>query len=237
VLVVPAGTGWVIVVAFVGISSPHYLNVLYNVYGAAHLLTLPSASGFAPSLSYFQGQVWIAWVGTDSSHTMNVQALGPQGISPGSRTTLPTATNSLAPALTSDTGDGKLLLSWEVAGTHYLNFESSTDGLHWIAGLATPIALHSLLTPTLLAATVPSTSSPPTQQVYAWCWTAEDSDRSLDIMYSSNIGTWPGPTILLVSSLGSPALGYSGAKQSLVLAWTQTVGQGIDVAILPVVGQ
>jgi hypothetical protein len=74
--------------------------------------------------------------------------------------------------------------------------------------------------------------------VYAWCWTVEDLDHSVGIMYLSNLSTWSGPvTTYLVSSLGAPALGYSGAKQSLVLAWTQTIGQGIDVTVLPVTGQ
>jgi len=239
VLALQVGTSAVVVLAWAGTNSTHSLHVLYDAYGATgkpKLLTMTTSSNYAPSLAFFGGQIWIAWVGTDSSHTVNVQALGPQGIKPGSRTTLPTATNTQSPSLTSDTADSKLLLSWEVAGTHYLNFESSTDGLSWTEGLGAPVALHSLLTPTLLAATIASTSSPPTQVVYAWCWTAEDMDRSVDIMYSADIATWAGPTILLISSLGAPALGYIGASQELLLAWTQTTGSGIDIAILPANG-
>jgi hypothetical protein len=227
VIVVPAASGNVAVIAWTGTDSRHHLNVTYDVYGSPHKVTLPETSPYAPSLAYFGGQIWISWAGTDGGRTLNVLALGPQGLTPGVKTTLWSNGSHATPDLSPDPTDNLLLLSWQMAATTHVNFLQSSDGSHWSLGIPAPLGAASQFSPAMMVINSPPANVPG----YYLCWTAQYD--SLDVAPSATLTSWANPTrSLILYTIGAPALGYTSQYNQILIAWTGT-DHHIKVTMLP----
>jgi hypothetical protein len=231
VIVVPSSTSNVVVLAWAGSSSSHALYVMYDVYGAKQKLILPYSSSYSPSLAYFAGQIWMAWTGTDSKHTLNVIALGPKGQTLGTHVTLSGDGSNAGPALVADPLDNELLLSWQMSSGSKLNFVTSSNGTTWTAGLPSPSSQTSNSTPAMMVID-PAPSGMP---VYYWSWTSTSSSKGLTVMASSALGTWPSwPDGLPKSAIDAPELGYAGQANQILVAWTDaSSSHHLNVSIVP----
>lgn len=237
ITVVPTSTANVVVIGWRG--TDQRLNVLYDVYGALgtpRKATFNETSSYAPALTYFAGQIWLAWTGTNSGHSLNVRALGPQGMTPGNKATLWQDSSVATPALTADVHDNLLLLSWchtTSSGTcGQLDMVQSPDGVNWTETLSTPSRQTSGMTPPAMALTSPSGGMVP----YYWAWIGTDRAHSLNLMDTATLNSWQSPAIILSdTSISSPALGYVGQNRQILLAWTGTDGaHHMNIAILAV---
>jgi hypothetical protein len=219
VLVVPSPNGNAAVIAWTGTDRSHHLNVIYDVYGSPHKIVLPETSPFAPSLAYFNEQIWISWSGTNGSRTLNVLGLGPQGLTPGTKTTLWSYGSVAAPDLFTDSIDSthsQLGLAWPMQSTYDVDILQSSDGANWAAQSA-PLAPLSPFSPSVMAISQLPANSPD----YFLCW----ADWN-DIVQLAPSNTPPGfnlPGIpVLQSTIGSPALGYNRQNGQIFVAWTDT---------------
>ena len=147
VMAMPAGSGSAVVIAWAGTDAAHHLNVIYDVYGSPQKVTLAERSVYPPSLAYFAGQVWIAWTGNDPNQSLNVLALGAQGLTPGAKTIFGSDSSTATPDLVPDTVDNRLLLTWQMRTTRQLNFVESPDGVNWSPGLSAPSPQTSFVSP------------------------------------------------------------------------------------------
>lgn len=237
ITVIPTSTANVVVIGWRG--TDQRLNVLYDVYGALgtpRKATFNETSGYAPALTYFAGQIWLAWTGTNAGHSLNVLALGPQGVTRSTTVTLWQDSSVAAPSFAADVRDNLLLLSWchtTSGGTcGQLDMVQSPDGLKWTETLSTPSAQTSGMTPPVLALTSPSGGMVP----YYWAWIGTDRSHSLNLMNTSTLNTWQSPVVTFSdTSISSPALGYAGQSRQILLAWTGTDGaHHLNIAILAV---
>jgi hypothetical protein len=230
VVVVPTATTNVVVIAWTGTDTNHHLHVMYNAYGTQQTVTLTATSSYAPSLAYFGGQLWIAWAGTDSNHTLNVQALGPQGITPGAITTLSGDITNASPSLAPDINDGQLLLSWQMRGSSDLTFAKSVNGVGWTTEATLSPNLTSPLAPYMMVVNPP----PAGMRTYYWIWTNWAQSVVLNQAYTE--GNWPTSAFILPeTSIGSPSIGYVGQKHQVLVVWTGTDrNHHINVATVPV---
>jgi polyvinyl alcohol dehydrogenase (cytochrome) len=232
VTVVQAGTVNVVVVAWIGTNRAHTLNIVYDVYEAAGVrkkLTLSDTSGFAPSLAAFGGQIWLGWTGTSANHSVNVLSLGPEGMLPGVKTTLPQFSTLAGPTLAADTQDNQLLLTWQTAGSNQLQLAQSADGAQWSVAQA---AQESGTTPDAMAIDkTPSNMAP-----YYWSWQGTDPQHSINVWSSTALNAWPDAVMTLgETSYGPPVVGYTGQANRILLVWTGTNGgHNINLAVLKV---
>ena len=84
-----------------------------------------------PGFAEFQGQLYLAWAGTNSNHTINVMSSG-DGLNYGNKVTLSnfTSPNGYGPSLSAVPGCGTLNLSY-VGGGHNVNVSHSYNGINW----------------------------------------------------------------------------------------------------------
>lgn len=233
VIVVPNATmtANVVVIAWAGTDTRHSLNVIYDVYGTPQKVTFPETSTFAPSLAYFNGQIWMSWIGTDQGHTLNTRGLGPQGLTLGAKEVLWGNSSSQTPDLVADPQNNQMLLTWQMSGSGRLNLLQSPDGIAWSSVLGGPSVQTSNFTPALLAIN-PAPSDFP---AYYWAWTGTDSGSSLNLQRATVPNAWSSVSTYGLPSLGAPLLGYIGEPHQIVEAWTGTdYAHHINLAIIPV---
>lgn len=233
IVVVPDGGVSVVAIAWIGLDQKRSINVLYDVYQAKYpaplKITLSETSPYTPALTVFNGQLWLSWTGTDSAHTLNVRAMGPNGQTPGAKATLSGRTSTASPRLVSDSANNQLLLAWKDAATRRLSLAQSPDGLTWSA--PAPTAQTSNVAPALVAINTP----PDGMAAYQWAWVGTNSGRSLNVMQGSTLTSWQGALTLSESSPYGPALGYIGQAHTVILMWTGTdSGRHMNLAIVPV---
>jgi hypothetical protein len=227
VIVVPAASGNVVVIAWTGTDRSHHLNVIYDVYGSAQKVTLSESSLYSPSLAYFGGQIWMSWAGTDGGRTLNVLALGPQGLVPGVKTILWSYGSHAAPELTPDPTDNLLLLSWQMASTTHVDFFQSSDGSNWTLGIPAPFGAATPFSPAMMVINSPPANIPD----YYLCWAG--LYNSLDFAPSATLTSWANPIQgLILYTIGAPALGFNTQYNQVLIAWTGT-DRHMNVVMLP----
>ena len=208
----------VVVIAWIGTDKAHRINVMYDAYGARKKLTLSDTSPFAPSLTYFNGQVWLSWAGTDSKHSLNVMPLGPQGLTPGKKTTLSSFGSRAAPTLAADPAGNQLLLTWTpVSAPGNITLATSSNGSSWSLPDGQPSAQTSSTTPIVLALATKPTNG----YTYYWVWAASGTHQ-LSLMHADNVAAWSATATFRETSTGGPAFGYPGPSGQLLLIWTGT---------------
>lgn len=217
-----------IVVAWTGTDARRRLNLLCQ--GAAcgtsgsnyrKLIFANDTSFASPALARFGNGFALAWVGTDSNHTLNVWpfTVSTSGFQLGVKRTLWQFSSLTAPGLAVSSQNNQLLLSWSATSPQYqLNVATSSDGVGWTG--ATALGEMSVAGPN---GAVAASGMPP----YWTTWTGVDLNHSVNVRFTSNASSWPlsNKATLNESAFGGPALGYVGHIGQMLLAWT-----GVDIA-------
>ena len=112
-------------VAFIGLAVAAITAVHPAV--AQQKVVSNQTSNAGPALAVFNGQVFMAWAGTDSNNTLNVAAAS-DGLHFGTPVTVGTNWSHASPTLAAF--NGKLYLAWQGA-RNSIAIASSTDGLHF----------------------------------------------------------------------------------------------------------
>jgi hypothetical protein len=109
---------------------------------------LGDASAFAPALAFFNGSIYMAWVGNDAGRSINVARLrfeGGRGVV-SDRVKLPHSSFA-APALAASSGGEHLYLAWTGRDAeHSINLLMSNDGRTFGKDLSRPDGLVNLKT-------------------------------------------------------------------------------------------
>lgn len=235
VLVAPpanAGDPNVVVVSWIGTDPLHTINVIYDVYGQKLKTTLlGTGSLYTPALAWYQGQIWLAWTGLDSHHSLNVMAIGSNGATQGAKTTLSTAPGGAsAPQLIADTANSRLLLGWAESGTHHLMVMSSSDNSSWSRPSTGELSTTSNVSPGLLAVPTPPAGAAP---IYLAQTTP---GKWISIWRGSNAAGWQGAELTDWQTPLGVQMGYigqDGESGVIELAWVGTdSAHHINVALI-----
>jgi hypothetical protein len=136
-------------IGWAGINTAHNLNLMTydsanKVFGLVHVFTETTPAGMGPSLSGWQNNLAIAWLGTD--HRLNV---GQYNLANSPQLTNKVTLNEHspnAPALFEL--NGALYLSWRGTDGH-LNIITSIDGSHFGPKITYPFVIRT--SPSLMA--------------------------------------------------------------------------------------
>ena len=234
----------VVAVAWIGTDSNHTVNVWYDVYGALNSAPVnvspqrPGAqlgyhvspsSDYPPALAVFHGHLWLAWVGTDSAHTVNVLELEHAIRTPWGSTAVADISTRAAPALVADTNNEQLLLTWQDASTSHLRVAQSSDGTTWT--LLAPLPITSQLTPGLTVVAAPPAGMAP----YQWAWVVSSSNWTINLSQGTTLADSQPALALSETSAFTPAIGYVGQPHEVMVVWTGTdPAHHIYVASVPV---
>lgn len=223
VLLVRQGNANVVILGWTNTSTNQQIHILYDVYnttGHQQQIALPEKSNDGPSLTLANGQVWIAW--TDTNHTLNVESLGAQGLTPGQKTTLQQFSASSGPTLITAAMDHVLEMTW--AGTDSnstLHIATSQDGHSWSQLSPAPAPQQSIGAPALLA--LEPFAVPRATPFYYWAWTGTDSHHTIALTYAARNEYLSNPvTTFDETSIGAPGLAFVGESGQFVLVWTGT---------------
>lgn len=216
-----AGAPNVVVIAWLGTNNAHSLNVLYDVYGVTgqqrKLTMWNDSSANTPALAWYNGQIWLAWTGTNSGRTLNVIPLGPQGVTPGAKTTLWSAPGAGAgPHLSADTANKRLLLSWTQVSSYQVVVMASSDNVTWSAPARGALGGASYSSPDTLALPAPPSGVAPMYLSMTSTW------RQLYIWRGSSSQGWTAVDVTPESSFGDAQMGYLGQGGAFMLAWSGT---------------
>jgi len=215
------------VVAFT--ASDRHLTVIYNVYGHRQVLRLDELSNTAPALAQAaDGKLWLAWTGTDTHRTLNVEALAIKNsqLEFVSKKILAGYYSQAAPNLAYDHTHKNLLLSWSDTGAsgylpvkdHFINALWSANGSEWARVQSQPQPRFSKAAPALF------NEGPPLNNTnYILAWAGVDTAHKLNLATTTNVFNWSVPTIVLnQAAFGGPAVGYLNGSLHIALAWTGT---------------
>ncbi len=226
VTVVPVNGKNIVVMAWVGTDGAHTLNVVYDVYGAYRKATFwGETTPYAPSIVWFNQQIWLAWAGTDGNHTLNVMPLGPQGLVHGAKKTLWGQGAASGPLLVDDAnGTPSLIMTWQHYGSGgpWFNLMQSSDGANWTTPLASPPQQTTIDTPgfTAVSSASPNASG---MDAYYWMWSQQSGPHLISYMQTSSLGTWPAQPVTFTETSGfGPVLGYLGNAHQIAMMWTGT---------------
>ncbi len=230
-----SGSGDSIALAWTGTDRSHRLNVLVGNPGHGYTkLTLNQMSFTAPSLAMNGGYLYLAWTGTDANHSLNVaRIVWRGGMYLDKKVTLWSLHSPTRPSLTYDPNADQFLLSWVVAGTNRIAFATAKDGLSYTVATASPLPQWSYSGPHMIG--LPVNNMPR----YFYAWTGTDTQRSLNAQFTESFPRWPDvaatQTTFGEQALGGPALGYVGAANRALLAWTGTdAAHHLNIAVLSV---
>jgi hypothetical protein len=129
-----------------------------------------------PALATFNGNIWIAWTGSDPQHYLNTMTSTDGGLSFGPPTML-AATSEDGPALTQELSGSlqipaRLVIGWTSVGNHQLNVMSTTTDAR---GFTAPTTFALTATNGLgLYSTVPGT--------FGIAWAGTDPQDHLNLL-------------------------------------------------------
>jgi hypothetical protein len=235
----PYGT---IALAWTGTDPGHTLNLEFistpDFSVTNKIIYWGETSFTAPALASINGDVnsdvYLAWAGTDSAHTLNVMHHGTVtkinqkqtlwGWSSISRPNISTDQSS------SSTG---LILAW-IAPNNHIYFANSTDRVHWTMPGTSPLSYQSAWAPSLIAFYATDTPN----HWLAWTGSGTTSTRLLNVQYTQHYPSWSdaGSTASLQeTAISSPELAKSSVSGRVLLAWTGTDGSHhMNVAMISV---
>lgn len=226
-----------IALAWTGDDANHSLNVLVGRPGFGYTkLTLRQDNSFtAPAVTLKGSDLYIAWAGTDANHSLNIaHIIWRGGLYMDSKTTLWTLHASGRPTLTYDPNSDRLLLSWALRDTNRIAFASSSDGVHFTAPATSPLAEWTNSGPSMVGLAVNNMPR------YFLAWTGTDANRTLNVQFTENYPSWSDTAATKSTfwgewALGGPTVGYTGAFNRVLLAWTGTdASHHVNLAVVSV---
>ena len=105
------------------------LGVVQSARAAGPLVTLTQTSVTGPAATVFNGNLYIAWTGTDNPNHLNV-AYTTDGVHLSTPVVIPNNSSVAWAGPGLAVFNGKLYLSW-TGGSSRVNYISSSDGVHW----------------------------------------------------------------------------------------------------------
>ncbi len=239
----PYGT---IVLAWTGTDPAHTLNLAFIATPSLTVrekITFWGDTSFtAPAAATINGDinsdVYLAWAGNDSAHTLHIlhHATYPEK----NETYTLTGKNSISrPNLSTDMSSGStnaLILSWTGVNNH-IYFANSADRVHWTMPSTSPLARQSAWAPSMIAFF--AVSSMPTYWL-AWTGTGTTTTRHLSVQYTQHYPSWNdagSTTTLDETAISSPELAYNGTVRQVLIAWAGTdTYHHLNVAIVSITG-
>jgi hypothetical protein len=218
----PYGT---ILLAWTGTDPAHTLNLeQINMPGftVGQKITYWGETSFtAPALlsinGDFNSDVYLAWSGTDSAHTLNIidHTTNPQS---NTKHTFWGWRSISRPGLSVN----PLHMAWTGVNNH-IYFASSNDGVHWTMPSTSPLAHQSAWAPSMIGV---FTASP--SHWLAWTGSGTTSTHNINVQYTQHFPSWSdagSTTTLGETALSSPELMYYGASSTrqVLLTWTDTL--------------
>jgi len=236
----PYGT---IVLAWTGSDPAHTLNLeLISTpdFTVQEKITYWGETSFtAPALAGGGGDVnsdiYLAWAGTDSAHTLNIihHSTVPES---NQKQTLWGWSSISRPNLSTDDAPGSsigLILSWTGVNNH-IYFANSADKVHWSMASSSPLTNQTAWAPCLVA--FYSTSIP--TYWLAWTGSGTTSTLFLNVQYTQHYPSWSdaGSTATLgEKAISSPELVRNSTGSQVLLAWTGTdLLHHLNVAVINV---
>lgn len=223
-----------VAVAWIGTDASHTLNVLYDVYGARAKLTLwGDNSGYNPALVAVGNTLVLAWTGTNSGRSLNLQVINTgTTLTKGVKTTLWSTSSWAGPSLNYEASRSEYLLAWpsKLADFH-IAVAKSTNGQTWSTPTVTSAVTH--VSPSLLGIVSNYYTMPP----HYLAWTAYNAASSLVFQYSRSFPSWPDVAntqiTLNESAYRAPALGFISGPGLLLTAWTSVDStRRLNVAVI-----
>lgn len=218
----PATSGNAVILAWTG--TDHRLNVLYNVYGKRVKMIYSDTSFTSPAITIYQGNLLLAWAGTDPNHSLNVMRISLTTLKPLARQTFTTFSSYEAPTLAavdvepsaSSSGGTTLheaVLGW-VAKNGTLRFANTTSGLNFKAAPA--LTAKGAFAPAVMQY---HTEAGPE---FWFTWTGVNPTNRISLtptvpgVFPKISGT---TTTLAETAFGHPSVGFNNG---LLLVWTGT---------------
>jgi peptidoglycan-N-acetylmuramic acid deacetylase len=208
------------VLAFTGADAAHHLYVMTSSLGTlyANRVMLEETSIARPAVTRTpNGKVAVAWIGTDTAHTLNVlyDVFGAR-----TKLTLWDDNSANSPALLA-ASDSTLLLGWTGTNSgHSLNVQVITTGSTLAKGAKTILWSYG-------SQSGPSLSYEPTRSEYIMSWSASSPANRVAFSRSSDGTTWSSPATMAEWSYAAPSMvGIVGGYYDMpphYVAWT-----GID---------
>ncbi len=226
-----------IALAWTGDDANHSLNVIVGRPGFGYTkMTLRQQNSFTPPAIALKGSdLYLAWAGTDVNHSLNIaHIIWRGGMYMESKTTLWDLHSNGRPNLTYDPNSDRLLLSWGLSGSNKIAFATSSDGVHFTAPSSSPIAEWTRNGPSMVG--LPVNNMPR----YFLAWTGTDASHTLNAQFTESYPSW-GDTAATKSTfwgdwaVGGPSLGYIGAFNRVLMAWTGTdASHHLNLAVVAV---
>jgi hypothetical protein len=219
-----------IVLAWTGTDQAHTLNLeLISTpnFTVLKKITFWGETSFtAPALTSINGDVnsdiYLAWAGTDSAHTLNIIHYS-TAAGTSQKQTLWGWSSISRPNLTTDPSPGSttaMILSWTGFNNH-IYFAGTSDKVHWTMPSTSPLAYQSAWAPSLMAfysTTVPT-------HWMAWTGSGTTSTLLLNVQYTQHYPSWSdaGSTVTLgEKAISSPELAGGFNSSQILVAWTGT---------------
>lgn len=190
-----------------GVNGRNYLiqQEWINLGGGSCPMSYIGNSNLAPAIATFNGRLYMAWIGTDANHRINLMS-STDGLNFNNHVVLADNSNH-APALVAF--NGALYLAWTGTDSRQtLTIMSSADGINF--GNKVALGNSSIQGPAL--ATL--------NGLLYIAWTGTDSNHSLNVMSSANGVNFGNQVSFRDNSTQGPAL--TAFNGSLYLAWTGT---------------
>jgi hypothetical protein len=229
----PYGT---IILAWTGTDPAHTLNIEFislPTFTVSEKVTFWGETSFtAPSVASINGDinsdVYLAWAGTDTAHTLNVLHRMWHSSPAPDKHTLWGWSSISRPNITQDQSPSStiaMILSW-TTGNGRIAFADTTDRVHWTMPSASPLTYQSAWAPSMIAFFVTDPTTMPTHWL-AWTGAGTTSTHSINVAYTQSFPTWgaANSTVALPeTAISSPALAYNGdgTTQQVLIAWAGT---------------
>lgn len=223
---------YTILLAWTGTDTSHTLNLEFISMPGYHVtqkIVFEGDTSFtAPALASINfdvtSDIYLAWAGTDSAHTLNVIHRTTNPVTQ-SKVTLTGWSSISRPNLSTDPSSGDtttLILSWTGANNR-LYFANTPDGASWTMPSSSPLTFKSAWTPSLIAFFA---TSMPTHWL-AWTGTGATSTHRITVRYTLGYPNWNtanSQATFVETAISSPALVYNGdgTTTKVLLAWTGT---------------
>ncbi len=224
-----SNSGDSVVLAWAGSDPNRSLNLLVGNPPAGYAkVTLRQENSFtAPGVAILNGGYYLAWAGTDSAHSLNVDRIVASGgtLVVMRKTTLQGWGSLASPSILLDPNTGQLVMSWTGTDSR-LHVAESPDGAQWTQQSQSLAYEWSDSSPMAYSASAANVAS--NLPRYFVAWRGVNAAHSINVKYTTSFPVWPQSfekTTLNEESLGGPALGSIGASAQLLLAWT-----GVDAA-------
>ncbi len=223
---------YTILLAWTGTDKAHTLNLEFIQmpgYKVTQKITFWGETSFtAPALASVNhdvnSDVYLAWAGDDSAHTLNVIRLLSYPLTQ-TKYTLWGWSSISRPNLSTDQSDGsdrEAILSW--TGTNNrIYFAATTDKVNWTMPSTSPLTVKSAWAPSMIGFYA---TALPTHWL-AWTGDGTTSVKSINVRYTQNYPSWSdtnAQTTLAETAMSSPELAYNGdgSTTTLLIAWAGT---------------